>query len=371
MYIDDEIEESMKPPLGWMLSVKCDYSTWEEQLEESRQLNYVEKKEDYDRELEDGLHGQMRAYEHNLQSLQGQVIKLRSQIKIEVEKSERILRNAKAHEKYLLAQHEENMRAKDEELEEKYRVHKGQVRHLETKLENMNEKLASLEGARQVVEAERDDLPKQLTNLREGLNADNLKQIRCLEGNIVKFFPPASPQFEEQDDGGNSEVESAPTNEALGEERMDFYDDNEKIDNGDYLNIHLVREEINNLVAEETKEGKPLCTKGPNIYGEYNYYDNDSNGKERIEEVGKAEQISLAPVPKEINSKPSMAIKTEDDKPKLTIKPLPILFYSDDDSLQRWTIKSAAWTMKPADKGGGIDKRDWAKKWSRFLKAVT
>ena len=117
--IDEEIEDSMKPPSRWTLLLKCDHLTWEEQVEENRQLNYVETKEDYDRELEDGLHEQMQANENKLQSLQGQASELRSQLTIEVEKSERILRNTKAHEKYLLAKSEENLRAKDEQFEEK------------------------------------------------------------------------------------------------------------------------------------------------------------------------------------------------------------------------------------------------------------
>lgn len=91
----------------------------------------------------------------------------------------------------------------------------------------------------------------------------------------------------------------------------------------------------------------------PNIFDECG----KSAGKEFIEEVGKAEEISLVPLPegvymREIKSKPPMAVRSEGDKLELTIKSLNILCYVDDERLQRWT-------MKPADKCGGMGRRGW------------
>lgn len=113
----------------------------------------------------------------------------------------------------------------------------------------------------------------------------------------------------------------------------------------------MVIKEINNFIAKEEKVGKKPSTEGPNSSNE--------NGK--IAEVGKAEEIYLVPVgcyQREIaRRKTPMAVRMEDNKSELTIKPLTIHCSVDDDSLEPWTFISVAWTMKPADKDGGIGKR--------------
>ncbi|XP_058984131.1 golgin subfamily A member 6-like protein 22 [Musca domestica] len=162
-----------------------------------------------------------------------------------------------------------------------------QQEHLKSMMEQMKQMFPLLQPSknknedkkkeeRQVVEAEKDDLSKQLSSVREGHNTVERKQIPGLEGNFGNFFPPESPHFEERDVEGNSGVAPALTDEKPLREKL----------------IKLLK---NNRKVEE--EEKPLRREGSKIFDEYDDYDDDSRGKECIEEVGKAEQSSLVLVP--------------------------------------------------------------------------
>ncbi|XP_058988286.1 high mobility group nucleosome-binding domain-containing protein 5-like [Musca domestica] len=248
---------------------------------------------------------------------------------------EKMVREFRAFQNVIIQQHQEKIKSIMEEIEQMFLSQQS----------SNNQKGDKEEKERQVVEAGKDDLSTQLANAREGHNAVERKQIPVLE---------------------EEEENSALTNE---------------------------EPEKHNDIGEKEKEMKAISTEGPIISNEYGKelieevgkdkqsslvpvpeeYSNEY-GNEFIEEVGKAKQNSLVPVPEglsEIHSKSSRAVKTEDDESELTIKPTAIFCYMGDDGLQRWTTNSAAWKMKPANKGGGIGKRGWIKRWSRFLEAVT
>uniref|UniRef100_T1PMP8 Uncharacterized protein n=1 Tax=Musca domestica TaxID=7370 RepID=T1PMP8_MUSDO len=267
---------------------------------------------------------------------------------------EKMVREFRAFQNAIIQQHQEQMKSFMEEIEQMF---------LSQQYSN-NQKGDKEQKESLVVEAGKDDLSTQLASAREGHNAVQRKQIPVLESNSGNFFPPASPHFEERK---KEEENSALTNEET--EKQNDIGEKEKGIKALSTECRIISNEYGKELIEETgKDKQNYLVPVPEEYS--NEYEKEYN-----EEMGKAEQSSLVPVLeryclRETNSKSSMAVKTEHDKAERTMEPMVILSDVNDGGLHRWTM-NAVWKMKPTDKGGGIGKRGWIKRWSRFLEAVT